>query len=77
VSFARQYFCQTLHRELTTNQLAVLFELNPRTDPEFLLRGPQDAQVPGRHRALDETSESEPTTMVIQAFNEGKAMTGM
>jgi hypothetical protein len=44
---------------------------------KYLIRGPQDAQVPGHHRALDEMFESELTTMIIQAFNEGKAMTRM
>jgi hypothetical protein len=75
VCFTQRYFYQTLHHELTTNQLAVLFELNPRTSPKYRLRGPQDAQMPSRHRALDAASESELTTMIIQAFNEGKAMT--
>jgi hypothetical protein len=67
--------CKTGHHELTTNQLAALFEFNPRTVRQYLLCRPQDPEVPGRHRALDETSESKLTTMIIQAFNEGEAMT--
>jgi hypothetical protein len=54
------------------NQLAVLFELNLRTVRKYLLRTPQDAQVPGRHWALDEMFESELTTVIIQAFKQGK-----
>jgi hypothetical protein len=69
------YFCQTPHHELTTNQLAILFELNHRTVRKNLFRGPQDAQVPGRHRALNEMLEPKLTIMIIQAFKERKVMT--
>jgi hypothetical protein len=72
--FTRQYFCQTLPHELTTNQLVVFSELNARTVRKDMLRGRQEVQVPGRHRALNETSESEPPIIIIQAFNEGKTM---
>jgi hypothetical protein len=75
VCFIQQYFCQTLYHKGRKNTLAVLRELNPRTVCKYLLRGRQESQVPGRLRALDETSESELTTMTIQAFSEGKAMT--
>jgi hypothetical protein len=42
-----------------------------------LLRSPQDAQAPGRYRALNEIFEPELTTMIIQPFKEGKAMIKM
>jgi hypothetical protein len=74
VCFTQRYFRQTLHRELAPNELAVFFELNPRTVRKYLLPRPQDAQVPCRHQALDEMLDSELTTMIIQAFNNGKAM---
>jgi hypothetical protein len=54
---------------------SVTFEVNLRTIRKYLLRGPQDQKAPGRHRALDETLESELTIVILQAFNKGKAMT--
>jgi hypothetical protein len=66
MGFTQQYFCQILHYKLTTKELPILSELNPRTVRKYLLRAPQDAQVRRRHRALDEGLESELTTMIVQ-----------
>jgi hypothetical protein len=75
VCFLHEYFPKTLRSEIDANQLAVVFEMNVRTIRKYLLHGPQDPKAPGRHRALDETLESELTAIILQAFNEGKAMT--
>jgi hypothetical protein len=48
--------------------------MNVRTFFKYLPRGPQDPKSPGRHRVLDETLKSELATIILQAFNEGKAM---
>jgi hypothetical protein len=56
------------------NQHAVLFELNLKAVWKDLPGGPHDTQVPGRHGALDEMSESKLVTMINYAFKEGKAM---
>jgi hypothetical protein len=53
----------------------MIFQLNPRTVRKYLLRGVQDPKQPGRHRALDESLESELVNHILLAFNEGTAMT--
>jgi hypothetical protein len=75
VCFLHEYFSATLHSELTTNQLVVIFQMNVRTVCKYLLHGPQDPRAPDLYRALDETLESMLATIILQAFNEGKAMT--
>jgi hypothetical protein len=54
--FVQQYFRETVGSEITTNYLAMVFELNVRTVRKYLLRGPQEPKEPGRHRTLDEKS---------------------
>jgi hypothetical protein len=68
-------FRATLHSELTTNQLALIFQMNVGTVAKSLLRGPQYPKAPGRHRAFGQPSEPELATIFLQAFNKGKAMT--
>jgi hypothetical protein len=70
-----EYFSKTLHSELDANQPAIIFEMNVITIRKDLRRGRQDREAPGRHRALNETLESELTTINLPAFNEGKPMT--
>jgi hypothetical protein len=71
----QQYFRETIGSEITTNDLAMVFELNVRTVRKYLLRGSQEPKEPDRHRTLDEKSELDVTTMILQAFAEGNAMT--
>jgi hypothetical protein len=60
--------------EITTNDLAVVFELNVKTVRKYLFHGPQEPKEPGRHRALDKKFESDLTSMILQALTEGKTM---
>jgi hypothetical protein len=50
-------------------------EMNVRPVRKYLLPDPQDSKAPSEHRAFDERSESELAIMLLEAFNEGKAMT--
>jgi hypothetical protein len=75
VCFVQQYFCETVGSEITMNDLAMVFELNVKTVRKYLLRGSQEPTEPGRHRALDEKFELDVTTMILQVFVEGNAMT--
>jgi hypothetical protein len=75
VCFLHEYIGATLHSELTTNQLAIIFQMNVRTARKYLLREREDPRAPGRNRALDEISESELATIIIETFNEREAMT--
>jgi hypothetical protein len=75
VCFVQQYFCETVDSEITTNDLAMIFELNVRTVRKYLLRGSQEPKEPDRDRALDEKFELDVTVMILQVFAEGNTMT--
>jgi hypothetical protein len=75
VCFLNEYFSKTLRSVVDANQLAVIFEMNVRTIRKYLLRGSQDLKASVQDRALDETFESELTTIILQVFSKGKWMT--
>ena len=64
------------NKRFTTNQLAMIFNLNPRTIRKYLLNGPQDPKPLGRHLALDSNVEKSIVDEIIKRSKQYIAFTG-
>ena len=73
--FIQRYASDVLHRTLSTQQLAVLFQMNPSTVRRTLLRGPQRPGPLGRHMAIADDHEADLVAHILEAFRAGKTMT--
>jgi hypothetical protein len=72
--FLEKYAHDVLHRTFGLQKLAVLFHMNVRTVRHNLLRGPQQPDTPGRHKAIDEQAEADLIRIALEAFRAGHAM---
>jgi hypothetical protein len=74
ICFLNEWSRETLGRELRISELCTIFDLTERTVRRALLRGPEDPNPPGRHRALSPDVESDLITLVIGAFRSGNPL---
>jgi hypothetical protein len=73
--FGQEYARDVIHRNIGTQQLAVLFQMNPITVQRNLLQGPQQPGPLDRHMALGADFQADLVTHLVEAFRAGRAMT--
>jgi hypothetical protein len=75
ICFLHDYAGKTFNRRLDMKELSGIFEMSERTIRRILAKGPQDPSPPGRHRAMDDTTESTFMEIIVDAFHHGQALT--
>jgi hypothetical protein len=58
ICFLQDYAGKTLNRRIDTKELSEIFERFERTIRRIVVKGPQDPNSPGGHRAMDDEAES-------------------
>ena len=73
--FFKNFYFDNYKKYCSSNQLAFLFEMNPRTVRKNLASEPQDPKDPGRHHALSDEIEMEIIQEIENRFKEGNPIT--
>ena len=73
--FLNDFYIKNYNKHLTSNQLALVFDMNPRTVRKNLATGPQDPKEPGRHKALSEDIENQIIEEVVRRYQDGNSIT--
>jgi hypothetical protein len=73
ICFLQDCAGKTLNRHIDTKELSNIFEMFERIIRTILTKGPQDPSPPGRHRVMDDETESTFVQIIVYAFHHGQA----
>ena len=73
--FFNDFYFETYNKRCTTNELALVFDMNPKTVRKNLKNLPQEIKEPGRHRALGDEIEQNIIHEIESRFQNNKPMT--
>ena len=73
--FFVNFFKENYNKTLFSNELAIIFDMNPKTVRKNLREGIQDMKPPGRHHAFDNETENIIIQEINSRFQANKPMT--